>query len=164
MRRLAAGHLHLVRPIALRIWRSIGRRVDIDDLIGHGVDGLVQAAARYDARRGASFATFAAHRIRGAIYDAVRAECRLAALRHELRAARFIERPADDARTVSAALAVLDERGRRLIHEIYFEDRPLIRAGLRLGISKSWASRLHARSLQRLREQLTIAGSAPDRD
>lgn len=38
----------------------------------------------------------------------------------------------------------------QLIRLVYFEDLTLQEAGVRLGISKSWASRLHARALEHL--------------
>src|SRR6266581_4082803 len=70
---LAYLHLYLVRAIARRVRRELAGRVELEDLEGYGMEGLLQAAARYDAGRGASFASYAGHRIRGAMYDAVRA-------------------------------------------------------------------------------------------
>ena len=45
-----------------------------------------------------------------------------------------------------------------LIKGVYFEGLSLQEAGKRLGISKSWASRLHAKTLQRLARSLCPAG------
>lgn len=47
----------------------------------------------------------------------------------------------------------------RLIRAIYFEDHTLQEASRRLGISKSWASRLHARSLEQLARWLRQMGA-----
>lgn len=44
-----------------------------------------------------------------------------------------------------------------LIRSIYFEGRDLQEAGQKLGISKSWASRLHAKTLKRLARDLRLA-------
>jgi len=44
----------------------------MDDLIQAGMLGLVEAAQRFDASKGASFATFADRRVRGAMLDEVR--------------------------------------------------------------------------------------------
>lgn len=60
---------------------------------------------------------------------------------------------------VRAAIARLPERERTLMQLHYFEDLTLMDAGKRLGLSKSWASRLHARALLLLQEQL--AADAP---
>ena len=55
---------------------------------------------------------------------------------------------------VRAALATLPEKERRLLELYYFSDQSLEDAGKRLGLSKSWASRLHARAVGHLREYL----------
>ena len=47
-----------------------------------------------------------------------------------------------------------------LIRGVYFEGLSLQEAGQRLGISKSWASRLHAKTLQRLARSLGPEGMA----
>jgi RNA polymerase sigma factor for flagellar operon FliA len=55
---------------------------------------------------------------------------------------------------VRAALAKLPEKERRLMELYYFADMKLEDAGKKLGLSKSWASRLHARAVNHLREVL----------
>ena len=47
-----------------------------------------------------------------------------------------------------------------LIRATYFEGLTLEEAGKRLGVSKSWASRLHAKTLQRLAHSLRLLGVA----
>lgn len=59
---------------------------------------------------------------------------------------------------VRGVLSILEPRERALIEGFYFHDRSLEDVGKELGISKSWASRLHARALGRLRDALTGAG------
>lgn len=61
---------------------------------------------------------------------------------------------AEDSRRVRAAVAALPEKERRLLELYYFADRSLEDAGRQLGLSKSWASRLHARAVRHLREAL----------
>lgn len=65
-------HLPLVRRIAYRLSAQMPRSLDLQDLIGAGVIGLVQAARDYDAAHKSSFKTYASIRIRGAILDAIR--------------------------------------------------------------------------------------------
>ena len=50
-----------------------------------------------------------------------------------------------------AAIDALPERERALMTKHYWEGKNLLEAGAELGISKSWASRLHAQAVDRLR-------------
>ena len=49
------------------------------------------------------------------------------------------------------ALESLPERERALVTKHYWEGKNLLEAGEELGISKSWASRLHAQAVEKLR-------------
>jgi RNA polymerase sigma factor for flagellar operon FliA len=49
------------------------------------------------------------------------------------------------------ALDALPERERAIVTKHYWEGKNLLEAGAELGISKSWASRLHAQAVERLR-------------
>jgi RNA polymerase sigma factor FliA len=185
-----------------------------------GRAGLVEAASRYDAAKGASFSTFAWYRVQGSIIDGLRRQTalprrvwtKLVALRatseyletqseRERGAAEGKANPttvesltqvknaiaairtmymtslegarekgfdavdqqprADDKiynRQVSkhllAAIESLPERERELLRKHYWEGKNLLEAGKDLGISKSWASRMHAQAVDRLREAL----------
>jgi RNA polymerase sigma factor for flagellar operon FliA len=55
---------------------------------------------------------------------------------------------------VRAALATLPDKERQLMELYYFADMKLEEAGKKLGLSKSWASRLHTRAVNHLREAL----------
>jgi RNA polymerase sigma factor FliA len=61
-----------VYSIAGRIMKSLSLKIDIEELASYGTIGLLEAAERYDARRGVSFSTFSHYRIKGAIYDGLR--------------------------------------------------------------------------------------------
>jgi RNA polymerase sigma factor for flagellar operon FliA len=52
---------------------------------------------------------------------------------------------------IREAIAALPERERALVTKHYWEGKNLLEAGAELGISKSWASRLHAQAVERLR-------------
>ena len=71
-RALLEGHLPLVRRQALSLQVRLPASVELDDLIQAGMIGLLDALNRYDASQGASFATFASQRIRGAMLDELR--------------------------------------------------------------------------------------------
>ena len=59
--------------------------------------------------------------------------------------------------TLRELLAQLPDDARQLLHATYFEGKTLKDAGEGLGISKAWASRLHARSLDQLARALKRA-------
>lgn len=71
-RDLLEEYLPLVRRQALNLQTRLPPCVELDDLIQAGTIGLLDALSRYDAAQGASFATFASQRVRGAMLDELR--------------------------------------------------------------------------------------------
>ncbi|HEV2763888.1 MAG TPA: sigma-70 family RNA polymerase sigma factor [Pyrinomonadaceae bacterium] len=69
---LIEQHRSYVRALAVKVMQSLPVNVDLGDLIAYGEIGLVEAAERYDPRRGVGFPTFAHYRIKGAIHDGLR--------------------------------------------------------------------------------------------
>ena len=222
---LIEQHLTLVQAIAHKVKKTLTTSIEVDDLIGYGSKGLVEAAERFDARQGVAFSTFAYYRIRGAMYDGLRtmgwySRADYARYRAEERANEYLQSHADreaaaraeqpaaaatasasanEAEIVSeiatvlagvgavhitsldAAAAIPDERlpppdaalewrqltgrlrgaltrlpekERRLMELYYLGDKNLEQAGRVLGLSKSWACRLHARAVDLLRAEL----------
>jgi len=217
---LVEQHLGLVQAIARKVKKTLGARIELDDLVAYGSKGLVEAAARYDARPGVAFTTFAYYRIRGAMFDGLRAmgwysRADYARYRAEERANEYLQSHADrpgaasgagqaadagealaavaqvlssvaavhitsleaaatvadttfaapDARIdlgrlgtrVREAVTKLPEKERRLMELYYFEEKTLEEAGGALGLSKSWACRLHARAVDLLRAAMADA-------
>lgn len=70
--RIVEQHTPLVWSIAKQIKKTLSPRIEIDDLVGYGMTGLLEAAERFDPKHGANFSTFGYYRIRGAIYDGLR--------------------------------------------------------------------------------------------
>ena len=64
--------LPLVKRIALFWSARLPPTIELDDLIQVGLLGLIQASETYDASQGASFATYASIRVKGAMLDEVR--------------------------------------------------------------------------------------------
>ena len=58
---------------------------------------------------------------------------------------------------IRKALEKLPEKERALVEKHYWEGKNLLEAGAELGISKSWASRLHAQAVDRLRRYVDDA-------
>jgi RNA polymerase sigma factor for flagellar operon FliA len=219
-RRLVDDHLSMVRAIAAKVRQQVSLRLELDELVSYGTQGLLEAAERFDESTGARFSTFAYYRVRGAMFDGIRqmnqlprhvyARARMAERAHEtLENAAERERGAgpgapaptveDDVRGLADAMAQvvtsyvtslealvdegsdfaedaelaedvlvlrdthgevarivegLPEKERHFIRKHYFEGKNLMEAGQELGLSKSWASRLHARALALIREKL----------
>jgi RNA polymerase sigma factor FliA len=218
---LVEKHLSLVQAIARKVKKTLNASIEVDDLVGYGSKGLVEAAERFDARHGVAFTTFAYYRIRGAMYDGLRvmgwySRADHARYRAEERANEYLRNradregagqsqagaasaPADQAaalaevneilssvatvhitsleaassvadeslplpdvavdshrmsRRVREAVAALPEKERRLMELYYFADKNLEEAGAELGLSKSWACRLHARAVDLLRDAM----------
>ena len=206
----------LVRSLALRIYRNIPIKVDLEDLIAYGELGLAEAARDFNPELGNQFSTFAYYRIRGAIYDGLAkmtwtSRARYRRMRNECMANQVLQAEKDKsagesstleqngawfARTTEQLAVVylasgadsehdpiesaqdpgegveqrvihLEVSGKvrelvkklpatesRLIQLVYFEGYTLQDAGDLLGISKSWASRLHAKILESLATEM----------
>ncbi|MFO7877351.1 MAG: FliA/WhiG family RNA polymerase sigma factor [Desulfovermiculus sp.] len=70
--RLVTDHMHLINFWVNRMAPQVPLFMSRDDLMSAAMEGLNNAAQRFDPQRGFMFKTFAEHRIRGAIYDEVR--------------------------------------------------------------------------------------------
>jgi RNA polymerase sigma factor FliA len=64
--------LPLVKKVAYRMREHLPAHVEVDDLVGAGLLGLLDAVRKFDARKQVQIETYARHRIRGAIIDGLR--------------------------------------------------------------------------------------------
>lgn len=71
--RLLAEYAGLVRHTAQRVAVGLPSHVELGDLVGSGVMGLIKAVETFDPEREVKFETYAVHKIRGAILDELRA-------------------------------------------------------------------------------------------
>ena len=69
---LVMSHVGLVKSMAGRLARRLPPQVEVSELIGVGVLGLIDAAGRYRPSLGVPFDAFARCRIHGAMLDALR--------------------------------------------------------------------------------------------
>ena len=69
---LIEKYRYKVRVIAVKMARNMPASVDTDDLFSMGFLGLLDAAEKFDPKRGVQFDTYAEFRIRGAIIDELR--------------------------------------------------------------------------------------------
>jgi RNA polymerase sigma factor for flagellar operon FliA len=70
--RILLEQLPQVRYIARRIHERLPQHVPFEDLVHSGVLGLIDALNKFDACKHVQFASYAKHRIRGAILDSLR--------------------------------------------------------------------------------------------
>jgi RNA polymerase sigma factor FliA len=170
---LIAKHLHFPEVIARQFAATPTRAAFLEDLIAAGNVGLVEAAEHFDPERGVRFSTFAWPRIRGAMVDGLRTSARYRrsdVARHRAGAAceptcRVAVRRADadssdelagaeEALDVNRclprlgeALARLPRRERELMELHYFGGLPLSQIAARMGVHRSWCTRLHQQAL-----------------
>ncbi len=69
---LVLAHVGLVKTLALRLSRRVPAQVEVNELIGVGMIGLIDAAGRFEPALGVPFEAFARRRIHGAMLDALR--------------------------------------------------------------------------------------------
>jgi RNA polymerase sigma factor for flagellar operon FliA len=210
--KLIDSHLSYAHAIAAEVAKKLPSEVDSKDVRAAAELGLVEAANSFDPNRGVKFNNYSYHRIKGAIYDALRtigwfpkvqyqqmrldmaanealkdvspnmqgpasAESKLQSFKtlsanvlncYMLSLEAMPQEPEDHShataeesamvdelrRKVRTSLYQLPELNRRILEYCYFYDLTLEEVGHKLGLSKSWVCRLHARSLENLREQL----------
>lgn len=70
-KKLVEDHIPFVRSIARKLREQVPM-VEFDDLVGFGMQGLIEAGQRFDDRHGVAFTTFAYYRVRGAMFDGLR--------------------------------------------------------------------------------------------
>lgn len=71
---LLERYLPIVRYTADRLYMKLPQQVDVEDLYGAGVFGLMDAIENYDLERGVKFETYCTTRVRGSIIDSLRAQ------------------------------------------------------------------------------------------
>ncbi|MCA9514542.1 MAG: FliA/WhiG family RNA polymerase sigma factor [Myxococcales bacterium] len=70
---LLKAHMRLVKQVALKIAARLPPNVELDDLIGSGMIGLLDAVDKFDQAKSTNFKKYAEIRIKGAILDELRA-------------------------------------------------------------------------------------------
>lgn len=69
---LVAEHIDLVQRIAHHMAARLPASVQVEDLVQSGMIGLIEASRQFQSGQGATFATYAGIRIRGAMIDELR--------------------------------------------------------------------------------------------
>ncbi len=122
-KRVVAG-LPFVESLARRMASTMPHSIDLGDLVQDGVLGLMDAAHRFDERRGIKFETFAERRVRGAMIDALRRDAwprGVRRVRRELEAAR------ESLRRELGAEPTLSDLARRVGTDVTRLERTIVR-------------------------------------
>lgn len=69
---LVVHHVRIVKYIAGRMAIHVPSTIEMNDLVGWGMLGLMDAVEKYDHRQEIKFTTYASIRVRGAIIDEIR--------------------------------------------------------------------------------------------
>ncbi len=70
--RVLVRMLPLVKRMAYQMREHLPAHVDVEDLVGNGTLGLVDAISKFDSRKQVKVESYARHRIRGSILDGLR--------------------------------------------------------------------------------------------
>lgn len=181
LRRMIATYLPIVERLVRQLSRRLPANVQQDDLISAGVFGLMDSLRRNGGDHGEGFAWYARTRIRGAIFDELRAQdwlsrrmrARMAGGGEIGLAAVFVslddmgeathhlatdnEDPLEVAesqclhRSLTRAIEQLPERERQIVGRHYFDGVKLKDLSVEFGVSEPRISQLHTRALGRLR-------------
>ncbi len=163
-------HLAFVRRVVARMARRLPSHVQLDDLMGAGVVGLLEALDRYDSSRASDFHTFAEFRVKGAILDELRRrdimarDARLAAKRFERAIEELTQRlgRAPEEEEIAAALDMSVAEYRAKLHKLtpvrVFSLDDALPGGLRDGAAGPFEQTARAELRRRLAEAIAELG------
>lgn len=72
--KLIVQYIYLVRYVVGRVKVSLPETISIEDIVGYGIEGLINAVERFSPQKNSRFETYALIRIRGGILDKIRSE------------------------------------------------------------------------------------------
>jgi RNA polymerase sigma factor for flagellar operon FliA len=132
---LVLAHVGLVKILAIRLSRRLPAQVEVNELIGVGMVGLVDAAGRYEPSLGVPFEAFARRRVHGAMLDALRgldwAPRAVRKMRRDVDAAigalsHRLQRPPEEAE-IAATLQVSTAEYGRMLEQLRAVDLATVR-------------------------------------
>lgn len=141
--KLLAEYAPLVKYTAQRVALNLPKSVEIGDLIGAGVFGLIKAVETFEPELGFKFETFAGHKIRGAILD-------------ELRAMDWVPRSVrQKSRQVQNAYAKLEQQ----LGRVPYDDEVASELGISMSEFEDLLSEVAPTTIVSLEEKLPERGS-----
>lgn len=175
---------HLVWYVVNRIKARLPVSVSEEELFAAGMYGLMRAARSYDSTKGASFKTYAYHRIRGSILDDLRRmdflprSMRDRARKNGEEAPSVVGIPTDEDGHESLAASqvstesegsdmhhvlhreidALPDKMRIVMSMYYREEMKMREIGEKLNLTESRVSQIHSNAVSRLRRAMRSAG------
>ena len=152
--RIIEENINLVYAIAKQRFR----RIDPDELIGVGCEGLMRAVDRFDPERGYEFSTYASRAIWSHMLRSLSQARPTAELFDGL---SVPERGGDRllAQEAAGLISRLPDRQRRAVWLRFWRDKKLEDIGKEMGISKERARQLIMHGITRLREMYGLPRS-----
>ncbi len=132
---LVVEHIGLVKSIARRMAQRVPSQVEVSELMGVGMIGLVDAAGRYEPSLGVPFEAYARRRVHGAMLDSLRrldgvpraarrrrreVDAAIGRLRHELQ-----REPTED--EIAQALHLSREEYERALRQVQLAEAASVR-------------------------------------
>ncbi len=156
---LAAAHVPLARKLAAPLKRAWPN--DAEEYESEALLALVEAAGKYDPSMPVKFATYARHRILGALKDLHRRKAKAAARDAE----RIVANPEavstpqrlDEDEAFDRRIEPLNLRQKAIFRLIYRLGKSQAEAAAILGLSQTTVSEAHREGLERLREHALAA-------
>jgi RNA polymerase sigma factor (sigma-70 family) len=150
------------RAIARSVVRRLPRHVEVHDLIAAAYCGLVDAAERFDPDRGLKFITLAEIRMRGAIYDEIRARNMIRGGRRGLMLVPLEDleledpcaAPAVEFARLADLVRQLTPNQRRVIVGLFWDELSGKQLSQRIGTSQGRVWQLRRAALDALRRRL----------
>ena len=133
---LIASQMEQVRRIAHYFHGRVRGAVEVEDLIQAGCIGLVDAAQKYERKEGASFATYAGIKIRGAMAD------------HLRRASNLCRTTIINRQKVNRASLALERRLQRMPTSVEVAEE----LGISVNEYEHWRQAFQANTLQTIEE------------
>lgn len=159
-------------------WQKWGKALsghrEFNDLYHEGVIALIRCRTRWDPAKGASFWSYASHRVMGALVDHVREDPHIPVNRRsrqgdwlelqpladldggdEDRCLNTEHQHPHDTKLLSTLLATLHARELEIIYLRYYEDITLTEIGNRLGVTEGRVHQLHDKIMAKLKKRLS---------
>jgi RNA polymerase sigma factor FliA len=106
---LIESHLGLVRQVVGKLLAHLPAGTDLENLASAGMLGLVEAARKFDPRRGIRFETYSYPRIRGAVLDELRRNCPIP--QHKLEQAARVRRACEELDSAASINQLAEKAG-----------------------------------------------------
>mgnify|MGYP006284253977 CR=1 FL=1 len=160
----------LIRSYQPLVFKLVKQQSNSDqlmmDLIQEGTLGLISAVDKYDHKKGVKFTTFAVYHIKGRIKNFLNQGISIESI--SLNQMRLLERLDLNEQLleklvekkvlrekIEKIISVLPLKEKKIIRQIYMEDKPASNVAAELDITPSYLYRLRKKAIQRIRGKIS---------